>query len=160
MNGITRERHLAELNIARLRYAEGDPRAAEFFDNLDRVNGAGERMPGFVWRLKDENDNATSFRISEDPRVIANLTVWESAEALEKFVYQTVHTAFYRKREAWFEKMATPAFVMWWIEPGHRPSLEEAAERLAHLTANGPSDHAFGWEGLASAKLWQTARCG
>ena len=40
-------------------------------------------------------------------------------------------TGFYRKREAWFEKPATPHFVMWWVEKGHRPDLKEAAERLA-----------------------------
>ena len=154
------EKHLAELNIARLRYPQGDPRAAEFFDNLDRVNGAAERMAGFAWRLKDEGGNATAFRISEDPMVIANLSVWETAQALEKFVFQTVHTGFYRKREAWFEKMATPSFVMWWVDAGHQPSLAEAADRLARLTAHGPSAEAFGWEQLASTQLWQSARCG
>jgi hypothetical protein len=43
--------HLAQINIARLRHPEGDPRVADFFANLDRVNAAAERMPGFVWRL-------------------------------------------------------------------------------------------------------------
>jgi hypothetical protein len=152
--------HLAELNIAKLRFSEGDPRAAEFFDNLDRVNALAERMPGFVWRLKEEGSgNATSFQINEDPMVISNLSVWENAESLEKFVFQTVHTGFYRKREAWFEKPATPHFVMWWVKEGHRPDLKEAAERLAHLTENGPDDFAFGWAHAPSAHLWREARC-
>jgi hypothetical protein len=152
--------HLAELNIAKLRFREGDPRAAEFFDNLDRVNALAERMPGFVWRLKEEGSgNATSFQINEDPMVISNLSVWENAESLEKFVFQTVHTGFYRKREAWFEKPATPHFVMWWVEKGHRPDLKEAAERVAHLTENGPDDFAFGWAHAPSAQLWREARC-
>jgi len=152
--------HLAELNIGKLRYAQGDPRAAEFFDNLDRVNGIAERMEGFVWRLKDEgSDNATAFRINDDPMVISNLSVWENVEALEKYVYQTVHTGFYRKREGWFEKPAAPHFVMWWVEEGHRPDLREAAERLANLTQHGSSEFAFDWAGAPSARLWREARC-
>jgi hypothetical protein len=152
--------HLAELNIAKLRFSEGDPRAAEFFENLARVNGLAERMSGFVWRLKDEgSDNATSFQINDDPMVISNLSVWENVESLEKFVFQTVHTGFYRKREAWFEKAAAPHFVMWWVEEGHRPDLKEAAERLAHLSEHGPSDFAFDWAQVPAAQLWREARC-
>jgi len=153
-------RHLAELNIGRLRYPQGDPRAAEFFDNLDRVNGMAERMPGFVWRLKDEGGNATALRINDDPFVISNLSVWETAEALGKFVFQTVHASFYRKRETWFEKMVSPSFVMWWVEPGHRPTLEEAAARLKLLSEHGPMPDAFGWEQLAAAQTWRSQRCG
>ena len=153
--------HLAELNIAKLRYGKGDPRAAEFFDNLDRINGLGERMPGFIWRLKDDEGNATGFEVNEDPMVIANLTVWEGVEALEKFVWQTVHnTGFYRKRSEWFEKMDKPHFVMWWVEEGHLPDLKEAMGRLAHLTERGPSNLAFGWARTPGAQLWRNARCG
>ena len=54
--------HLAELNIARLKYPFDDPRVAEFADNLDLVNGIAERSPGFVWRLQDETGNATDIR--------------------------------------------------------------------------------------------------
>jgi hypothetical protein len=85
MNGL---RHIAELNIGRLRYPADDPRLADFMNN------------------------------------------------------------------------DTPHFVMWWVPAGYRPSLTEAKERLAHLTANGPSDHAFGWESVPAAQLWKTARCG
>jgi heme-degrading monooxygenase HmoA len=151
--------HLAELNIARLRYPKGDPRAAEFFDNLDRVNAVAERMPGFVWRLKDEGGNATNLTYNNDPRVIANLSVWESAEALERYVFQTLHTVFYRKRELWFDKMSGPHMVFWRVEPGAQPTFAEAAERLARLAALGPSEAAFGWSEAKSADLWRTQRC-
>ena len=57
--------HLAELNIARLRYPKGDPRADAFFDALDRVNATAERMTGFVWRLKDEGGNATNIPFND-----------------------------------------------------------------------------------------------
>ena len=151
--------HLAELNIARLRYPKGDPRVAEFFENLDRVNATAERMPGFVWRLKDEAGNATDIPFNDDPLVIANLSVWETPETLERYVFQTVHTAFYRKRDLWFEKLSGPHMVFWWVGSGTLPTLSEAAARLAELATNGPSERGFGWSDLASAELWRARRC-
>ena len=43
--------HLAEFNIGRLTAPVDDLRVGEFVDNLDRVNGLGKRMPGFVWMM-------------------------------------------------------------------------------------------------------------
>ena len=152
--------HLAQLNVGVLRHPKGAPEAAEFFDNLERVNGLAERMPGFVWRLRDEGGDATNFRLPGDGDIAVNLSVWESAEALQRFVFQTVHAGFYRKRAEWFEKMATPHFAMWWIEAGHVPTLEEAAERLDRLSCEGPGPEAFGWEDLPDAQALASARCG
>ena len=43
--------HLAQLNVGRLVAPTDDPRVAGFMGNLDRINGLGARMPGFVWRM-------------------------------------------------------------------------------------------------------------
>lgn len=152
-------KHLAQINIANWRFPATDPRAADFIANLDRVNAAAERMPGFVWRLKDESGNATAIDPYNDPNIIVNMSVWESVETLEKFVWQTVHANIYRRAGEWFEPMAKAHFAMWWIEPGHRPSAREGRERLDHLREHGPSAHAFGWESVPQAKLWREARC-
>ena len=152
-------RHLAQLNIGKLLGGRDDPAMAGFFDNLDRINAAAERMPGFVWRLKDESGNATNIPWPGDAKMAVNLSVWESVEALEKFVWQTVHTRFYNRKHEWFEKLDGAYFVLWHVPAGHRPSVEEAIERLEHLKAHGPSEHAFGWQDVASAKLWRSARC-
>ena len=158
---MSENRHLAQLNIGRFRYPTDDPRMADFMNNLDLVNGLAERSKGFVWRLKDESNNATNFRpFNDDPNMAVNLTVWESVEDLERFVWQTVHKRFYGRRPEWFDAMDTPHFVMWWVPAGHLPTLVEAKERLEHLAANGPSDYAFGWESVSAAQLWKTARCG
>ena len=156
---MNKTQHLAQLNIGRFRYPTDDPRMTDFMNNLDLINALAERSEGFIWRLKDESNNATNFRPFPDPMMAVNLSVWDSVEALEHFVYQTVHKRFYGRRLEWFDKMDTPHFVMWWIPAGHLPSLEEAKERLAHLTARGPSDHAFGWESVPAVQLWKTARC-
>jgi Domain of unknown function (DUF3291) len=151
--------YLAELNIGRLRYPLDDPRMADFANNLDRVNGIADRSEGFVWRLKGDSGNATSIRAFDDPRIIVNVSVWESVEALERYVWQTVHKRFYGRRHEWFDRYEGPYFVMWWVPQGHRPTVAEALGRLEHLKANGPSDYAFGWESLPSAQLWRSARC-
>jgi len=152
-------RHLAQLNIGRIRYETDDPRMADFMNNLERVNAIAERSPGFVWRYKDDSGNATSTRPFADPRMLVNMSVWESVEALEKFAWQTVHTRFYARKHEWFEKLDGAYFVLWHVPVGHRPSVQEAIERLEHLKAHGPSEHAFGWQDVASAKLWKSARC-
>lgn len=150
--------HLAQLNIGRIRYEIDDPRMADFTNNLAMVNGLAERTPGFVWRYIDESGNSTSTRPYSDPRIAINLSVWQSVEALERFVYQTIHKRFYGRRAEWFEHFEGPYFVMWWVPTGHRPGVEEAVARLEHLERNGPSDRAFGWQ-ATTVQLWKTARC-
>lgn len=151
--------HLAQLNVGRLRYPTGDPRVGDFMRNLDRVNAIAERSPGFVWRLRDETNNATSIRGFDDPTIIANLSVWTDAESLERFVWQTVHKRFYARKAEWFEPAAERYLVLWPVADGHIPTLAEAADRLDHLRAHGDTDHAFGWEHLPHIQLWRTQRC-
>lgn len=151
--------HLAELNIGRIRYDIEDPRMADFTNNLALVNGIAERTPGFVWRYIDDSGNATDTRPYADPRIIVNVSVWENVEALERFVWQTVHKRFYGRRAEWFEHFEGPPFVLWWVPAGHRPSVEEAVARLEHFKQHGPSDHAFGWAQASASQLWKTARC-
>ncbi len=154
---MTEARHLAEFNVARIRYPLDDPRMAEFVDNVDRVNKLAEQIDGFVWRLQDESGTAMNMAVYDDPAILPNLTLWENEQALERFVWQTVHGRFYRRRETWFAPMETP-LVMWWVEAGERPDMAEGVRRRDHLIAHGPSDYAFGWESLAGAALWKSQR--
>ena len=150
-------RHLAQFNIARIRYPLDDPRMREFADNVARLNGLADGIEGFVWRLADASGHAMGMRVYDDPRILPNLTVWENVEALERFVWKTVHSRFYGRRAEWFEHTETP-LVLWQIEAGHRPAMAEGVERLEHLKAHGPSDYAFGWADVAEAHHWKTAR--
>ena len=153
---------LAELNIARLVAPTDDPRVADFMEALDRINGLGKRMPGFVWIMEGSSDEGTGNTenfVGGDPRIIANLTVWEDVASLEAFVWNTVHRQFYKRRTEWFEVMGKQHFVMWWVEDGHQPTLEEGMERLRKLQAEGNSRDAFGWDGIEAAKLWRENLC-
>ncbi|MGB7267899.1 MAG: DUF3291 domain-containing protein [Albidovulum sp.] len=154
--------HLAELNIGRLIAPTDDARVAEFMEALDRINGLGKRMPGFVWMMEGSGEPGTGNTenaIGDDPQTVANLTVWENVETLEAFVWKTVHKQFYERRAEWFELLKSMHFVMWWVPIGHRPSLDEALQRLAHKQENGDTDHAFGWSYLTQAQAWKTHGC-
>jgi hypothetical protein len=151
---------LAQVNIGRVLGGPDDPRMADFYNNLARINALAERMPGFVWRLKDDSGaSAMALHWPGDPTMNVNMSVWESPEALGKFVFQTVHRNLYARKHEFFETSQKPTVVMWWIPEGHVPTLEEAKQRLDHYIANGPSEFAFGWAELSSAKLWQEKRC-
>ena len=152
-------RHLAQFNIARIKYPLDDPRMADFVNNVARVNGLAEQIDGFVWRLQDDSGHAMGLKVYDDPRMLPNLTVWDSAEALERFVWKTVHSRFYGQRADWFEHIETP-LVLWHVPAGHKPDLAEGVARLDRLRERGPSDFAFGWDGIPEAHHWKTARCG
>jgi hypothetical protein len=153
-------KHLAQVNIGRVRGGQDDPQMKDFYSNLARVNALAERMPGFVWRLKDASGtSAIGLHWPGDPSMNVNMSVWESAEALGQFVFQTVHRNLYTRKHEFFEMSDRPSVVLWWIEVGHIPTLDEAKERLDHYIAHGTSDIAFGWANLPSAKLWQEKRC-
>lgn len=53
------------------------------------------------------------------------------------------HLDVLRRRREWFERMAEPSIVLWWVEAGHRPSVAEAVERLERLRRDGPCPEAF-----------------
>ncbi|MEM6636491.1 MAG: DUF3291 domain-containing protein [Pseudomonadota bacterium] len=154
--------HLAELNVGRLVADTADPRVAEFMAALDRVNGLGRRMPGFVWMMQGSGEPGTGNTencLDGDPRFVANLTVWEDAETLGNFVWNTVHRQFYERRAEWFQVLGEMHFVMWWVPPGHRPTLDEAMNRLDHRRRHGDTDHAFGWSHLPDAQQWIAKSC-
>ena len=155
--------HLAEFNLGILKYDWDDPRVADFQNGLDLVNGVAMRSPGFVWMLDEEGMEAAQLdkngALGGNPRTASTLSVWEDAASLEHFVWNTVHKRFYDRKAEWFEVMGEQHFVMWWVEEGHRPTLDEALDRLAHLKEHGPSDHAFGWKDIAAAKLYKTKQC-
>jgi hypothetical protein len=137
------DRELAQLNIGRLVAPVDAPEVAEFMDALDEINRVADSAPGFRWRLQTDEGNATSVRPYDDEQVLVNMSVWASVEALADYVYRSGHTAFLRRRREWFEPSGGAHMVLWWVPAGHRPSVAEAQERLAHLGAHGPTPHAF-----------------
>ncbi len=152
---------LAELNISTWKIDPESDAARGFTDYVARVNGTAERSPGFVWRMVDEQrDEQGRNAVCSGPATLMTLSVWETPTDLERFVWNTVHKKIYNGKDQWFSAMQSHSFVMWWIEDGHEPTLQEAKQRLDHLDANGNSDKAFGWSHLPHVKLWQEQKCG
>ena len=138
--------HLAQLNIGRTRFPIEHPRMSGFVQRLAEINGLAERTPGFVWRLQGESGDATGFQPTDDPLVIVNLTVWETADQLYSFTYHTDHIEVFRVRHNWFESWPGPHLVLWWIPAGSTPTLPEALARLEQLAVNGPTPEAFSFK--------------
>lgn len=137
---------LAQANVAYAIAPAADPRLADYIARLDEMNQLADTSPGFVWRyLTDSRD--PSQREFEDPRVLFNMSVWESIDALHAYTYRTAHAQVYAARRQWFaDKKAVVgghALAMWWIPHGERPTVSDAKERLAAITAHGPSERAF-----------------
>lgn len=120
-----------------------DPIMSEFVANLDKVNALADTSDGFVWRLKDESDNAASYNPFDDEQVIINISVWKNIESLEKFTYKTFHSDFLRRRKEWFHKYGEAHHAMWWIKEGEYPRIEQAIARLKFHQMKGPSTKAF-----------------
>ena len=53
-----------------------DPVTEQFMAAPDKVNALAEASAGFVWRMQDETGNNTGAYLIDDPRQIANLSVW------------------------------------------------------------------------------------
>jgi hypothetical protein len=135
--------HLAQVNIGRIKAPLEDPSMAGFVTRLDEINALADTSPGFVWRLQTDAGNATYFRPYADDRVLVNMSLWESVEALKQFVYRTVHVELLRQRQEWFETLARAYVALWWVPSGHLPGIDEAKQRLAHLDQHGPTEFAF-----------------
>jgi hypothetical protein len=134
---------------------------AGFVSRLKELNDLADRSPGFVWRLVDDaGEDATGLRLPGpgpgpadgsggpgspgEPAPMVNMSVWETLESLRDYVYRSGHLDALRLRREWFHHGGLGAYqVLWWVPAGHRPSLPEAAERLARLAADGPGPDAF-----------------
>ena len=134
---------LAQANIGRLRAPIDDPIMDGFRTQLDPVNALADSSPGFVWRLQTEDGNAIAIRPFPDDRMAINMSVWDSLESLQQFVYRGDHVKSLRDRKQWFEPIEGPILVLWWVPAGHIPTVVEALERLEHLKVHGPTPLAF-----------------
>ncbi len=149
--------HLAQVNIAKALAPLDSPVMQGFVEQLDRINQLAEASPGFVWRLQTDEGDATALKPYEDERIIVNLSVWDSLEALKAFVYAGEHLSLLRNKQQWFEKPDAPILALWWVPAGHLPDIDEAKQALARLRAQGPSAHAFSFARPFPAPLGRAA---
>lgn len=139
--------HLASLNFGTLKYDWDDPRIAAFQNALDMVNAIGQRSPGFVWMMEeDDMDAAQTDRagpFGDNPRTASTLSVWEDGASLMSFVHKTLHAKFLARGAEWFEPDDRGHVVLWHVAEGYRPSLVEGMERFRLWQAKGDTADAF-----------------
>ena len=135
--------HLTQVNVATVRAPLDSPQLAGFVAALEPINALADGSLGFVWRLQTEDGDATAIRPFEDERIMVNLSVWESLEALRTFVYASRHLDVMRHRRRWFQRMADPYLALWWVPAGTIPTVAEARDRLELLARSGPGPDAF-----------------
>jgi hypothetical protein len=135
--------HLAQVNIARMKMPLDDAAMAGFVARIEEINALADGSQGFVWRLAAGEGSSLYLRPYDDDRILFNMSVWRSLEALHDFVYRSGHVQLFRQRSDWFHRTGGAYVALWWVPEGHVPSVDEAKARLAHLEAHGPTPHAF-----------------
>ncbi|HEX6287484.1 MAG TPA: DUF3291 domain-containing protein [Acidimicrobiia bacterium] len=138
--------HLAQCNVGRIIRPLDHDEMADFVAALDPINALAEASPGFVWRLKDDDGQSSSYVDipgSDDPLLIINYSIWEDLDSLKHFVNKTRHVDYLRRRREWFEKLDVPTSVAWWVDAGTIPDVGEAFRRVLLLQENGPTPEAF-----------------
>ena len=133
---------LAQVNVSRLLAPLESPQLAPYMAALDEDNAAGDAAPRFQWRLQTEGGNATAVKafgwdVAGSHGVIVNLTTWQSVEALAGFVFSGRHLEIMRQRRRWFHQAAEATTAMWWVPRGHRPTTDEAEDRVRQLRDTG-----------------------
>ena len=152
--------HLAQVNIGHAKYSYEDARFADFVDNLDRINALADAAPGFVWRYVQEDETEAGRDVFGDERLLFNMSMWESREALMSYVYETDHVDILRRRAEWFVPMNRPILALWWQPAGTIPTVLESRHRLERLEQLGPGEDAFTFRHFFAAPRENKANVG
>jgi len=137
------DHHLAQVNIALPVEPLTSPRLANFVNALEEINALADAAPGFLWRMQTEDGDATAVRAFDDDRLIVNMSLWTSLDALADYVYRGGHVEIMRRRREWFSPMREAYQALWWLPAGELPTVHDAELRVAHLREHGPSEYAF-----------------
>ncbi len=135
--------HLAQANIAVSRFPLDAAEMEGFTSRIEEINAIADTLPGFVWRIPDDDAEERAQAVFGLERMVYNLTLWDSAESLGSFVYRSDHMDVMRQRASWFEPSERSPFVLWWVPAGHLPTIEESRDRFEMLWKQGPSPDAF-----------------
>lgn len=136
------EYHLAQLNIAKMKYPLDRNEMADFVARLEDINALADAAPGFVWRLQTDAGDATGIDFFGSD-VLVNMSLWTGLDALRDFAFRSAHRELLARRRDWFETFDEAYAVLWWVAAGHVPDLDEAAARLECLRRDGPGPRAF-----------------
>lgn len=133
---------LAQINVAHAVDDLDSAALAGFVNRLDEINHVADASTGFVYRINPRTDENYQPGYT-DPRIVVNLSVWESVETLKDFVYRSIHLELIQHKSDWFKPLDTAHMTLWWVPAGTQPTEKDGIHRLNHLQENGPSEYAF-----------------
>ncbi len=131
-----------------------DPRMQGFVGRIDIINALADRSDGFIWRLVDADeaiDGALDLRLPGSESTLVNMSVWRDIQSLFHFIYKTAHAKVMVDRDDYFIPLTERFIVLWWVQDGHIPSLDEAKTKLDAIRAHGPTPEAFDFQTPFSA---------
>ena len=134
---------LAQINIAYGFETLDHPVMQDFSNAIDDINALAETSPGFVWRWASGENDDSGERLFNNPKVIINLSVRDSIDALKNDVYTSGHLDILKRKKEWFEKPSSAHLAMWWIPEGQYHSLEQAKSKLDSIDQYGATEQAF-----------------
>lgn len=130
---------IAQFNLARLRHGLDDPRLVGFSAGASMIRKAALTAPGHVWNAQDVIDDA----------FFATRSLWQSVESLRAFVYSGIHRRYLNRTNEWFVEDEQVNMVLWCVDEGEIPELDDARTRLEGLRQHGPTNRAFGFRTAA-----------
>ena len=97
------------------------------------MNKVTERAEGYVWKYETQLGGYARILLDDYPRIIINLTVWQSLSSIKKIIWKTLRTKNYEHLGARFTPMQEGSMVLWDITGNERPEIPTAIERLNYL---------------------------
>lgn len=128
----------------------GHPQVQGFWDRVDSIFKAAERIPGFI-QLVDakagrEPPYSHFFHPDLHKAYANNLSLWASLEPVFAFAYFGRHGEAFTHRNEWIEKPDFPNYVAWWVADDHIPTWIEAYEMQKYLHEHGATPRAFSFK--------------
>lgn len=140
---MTAEYQLVQVNTAKMIADLDDPVMSGFVQRLVEINALADNSSGFVWRYQTKEGDATYLRPFDDKRILFNMSVWKTLDDLRNFAYASKHVELLKKKASWFGKLDEVHIVLWWIEKGSIPTVDEALAKLNLIQCKGSTIDAF-----------------
>jgi hypothetical protein len=105
--------HLVHANISIARDVLCHPIIKGFVELADEIDEIAWNTPGFVSQPTPPDADS----IYQHPELL-NLSVWESIESLQNFVYSGKHKTALDHREEWFVQGEKYNYILYWEEAG------------------------------------------
>jgi hypothetical protein len=94
--------------------------------------------------ITDPDNNATSRQFLEDDRLLIDMSVWETKEALFDATYHAEYVDIFGRRKVGFHEMSDLNKVRWSVPEGLRPAVAVAGKHLEYLDPKGGTPYFYG----------------